>query len=108
MKVYLFRAAFLCEDCGQAACRTFGKPAGYDAGNESTWDSDDYPKGPYCDGGGEADCPQNCDNCYRFLENPLTRDGENYVREQAAENPGSSVVAEWLAFYDYINLDQAS
>jgi hypothetical protein len=29
--------------------------------SESDYDSEDLPKGPYADGGGEADTPQHCD-----------------------------------------------
>jgi hypothetical protein len=43
--------------------------------DESDYDSDDLPKGPYSDGGGEADSPQHCDGCGLLLENPLTSDG---------------------------------
>jgi hypothetical protein len=38
---------------------------------EHTYDSDKFPKGPLADGGGESDCPQHCDTCGVFLENPL-------------------------------------
>ncbi|MFN0317543.1 MAG: hypothetical protein ACKVQA_21165 [Burkholderiales bacterium] len=54
-------------------------------------DSSEYPKGPYDEGGGEADSPQHCGGCREFLENPLTPDGMEYVRD--AKN------AEWDAFY---------
>jgi hypothetical protein len=47
---------------------------------ESSYDSDEWPKGPYCDGGGEADNPQHCACCTVFLCNPLTQDGVAYVR----------------------------
>jgi hypothetical protein len=60
--------------------------------DQSSYDSDEYPKGPYPDGGGEADTPQHCDHCHCFLENPLTSDGYDYVREK--QN------AEWDSFYD--------
>ena len=43
--------------------------------DENDYDSDDLPKGPYSNGGGEADTPQHCDGCGAFLENPLTGDG---------------------------------
>jgi hypothetical protein len=48
---------------------------------ESDYDSDDVPKGPYADGGGEADTPQHCDGCGQFLENLLTGDGLIYVED---------------------------
>ncbi len=78
-------------------------------------DSEQWPQGPYPDGGGEADCPQHCDCCGAFLENPLTDDGDSYVREKAepfnapdsswdeiatrAESAGQPVLAEWIRFY---------
>jgi len=58
-------------------------------------DSDTYPQGPYADGGGESDTPAHCDVCGVFLENPLTPDGVEYVREliRAEGNP------TWAEFY---------
>ena len=38
---------------------------------------------PYPDGGGESDRPQSCDTCHRFLENPLTSYGVQYVLDAA-------------------------
>ena len=74
-------------------------PPGFDPEDETTFDSDQYPKGPYCNGGGESDCPNHCDGCKVFLENPLTQDGENYVREQADKG---HIPDEWREFYDYL------
>ena len=54
--------------------------------DESDYDSDDLPKGPYSDGGGEADSPQHCDGCGLLLENPLTPDGYRYVNEKLTEH----------------------
>jgi len=48
-------------------------------------DSNHYPHGPIGDGGGEADCPQHCDSCGAFLENPLTPDGVAYVADSLAK-----------------------
>ena len=59
----------------------------------------DPPKGPFPDGGGEADSPQHCGTCGVFLENPLTTDGEDYVRK-ALTHPG--ILTEWEKFYDYL------
>jgi len=83
MKVFMYMAALLCEACGLAKSAELDaaglRPAGMDPDNEHTWDSDAYPKGPYEHGGGEADCPQHCDHCSLFLENPLTTEGVEYV-----------------------------
>ena len=83
MNAYIYCAALYCEDCGERIRRTLtaeGK-APADRSDESSYDSDDYPKGPFSDGGGEADSPQYCDGCGTFLENALTEEGERYTRE---------------------------
>lgn len=115
MDAYLFQAALICEDCCNEFKKRNVKPADVDETDEGTYDSDQWPKGPYSDGGGEADCPQHCDHCGLFLENPLTPDGDAYVREKAnayvhddaswsevaekAERAGELVLAEWIIFY---------
>lgn len=100
MNAYVFQAALLCESCGKAACDAVPKPDGFDPDNEHTWDSDHYPKGPYPDGGGEADSPQHCDHCGEFLENPLTGDGIEYVRQELKVGTGArSVLNQWREFY---------
>ena len=106
MNAYIYQADIYCEDCGRALCRTVPFPTDADAGNEASWDSDDYPKGPYPDGGGESDSPYHCaagDDClnaitlrvhgkrYKVgvpLENPLTSYGVQYVRAALAEPRG--------------------
>lgn len=93
--VYIFQAALYCEDCGKAICARTPKPPHLDPDDESSWDSDDYPKGPYSDGGGEADTPQHCDACHEFLENPLTPDGYAWLAEQDSSPP----VRRWRKFY---------
>jgi hypothetical protein len=67
---------------------------------ESDYDSDDLPKGPYPNGGGEADTPQHCDGCGGFLENPLTDDGYDYVFAALTDDDGDPEVEDlWLDFY---------
>jgi hypothetical protein len=99
MNVYVYNAALYCATCGEYHVNRlrFSKVA-------DTGDSDDYPQGPYGDGGGEADCPQHCDNCGCFLENPLTSDGRIYVREALEEHANHGrgdplVLGEWEEFY---------
>jgi hypothetical protein len=107
MNVYIFQAALLCESCGEterASLIELGA-APEDPTDETSFDSDDFPKGPMGEGGGEADCPQHCDHCGVFLENPLTTDGREYVREAIANdraNRETETVAltEWEPFYD--------
>jgi hypothetical protein len=86
VEAYVYCAALLCSDCGEEARRDVANAglAPADPENESSYDSDQFPKGPYPDGGGEADAPQHCDHCGTFLQNPLTADGDSWLREQAA------------------------
>ena len=103
METYIFNAAMLCEECATELMVELGNE-----GKPDTGDSDDYPQGPYPDGGGEADSPQHCDSCQMFLENSLTTDGENYVREALEEgNPITKAKVIWGAFYDLcVHLDK--
>jgi hypothetical protein len=99
MDAYIYNADIYCDDC------THDIMAGIMRGTD-TGDSSDYPQGPFDNGGGEADCPQHCGACGVFLENPLTADGYDYVREALADGTGDSdVLAEWRAFYDYLGDD---
>lgn len=109
MDVYIYQAALLCEDCGRAECLILQREgrAPADPSDESSFDSDSFPKGPYPDGGGEADCPQHCDMCGIFLENPLTVDGQDYVRNALDEYTKSrrgnkDVLQTWADYYDMI------
>jgi len=52
MKAYVYRAALLCEDCANTVKLERSAFA-------SSEDSNEYPQGPYGDGGGEADSPQH-------------------------------------------------
>lgn len=102
MNAYLYAAALYCGPCGETIRadldRAGKRPPNRD--NESSYDSDQYPKGPYSDGGGESDSPCHCDACGAFLENPLTDDGVEYVREQVAIGDGRpDILAAWRAFY---------
>ncbi len=89
----MFQAALYCESCGEAIRARLDSEGKRPANrrDEFTYDSDDYPKGPYRDGGGEADTAQHCDGCHVWLENPLTVDGvENVIcalTEEAAKGP---------------------
>jgi len=109
MYTYMYQADLLCEDCGIAVkndLNSQGKePENIE--NEYSFDSDDYPKGPYPDGGGESDVPCHCGSCGAFLENPLTRDGLEYVGEEIKTSliPGNrktqTVIEEWIGFYGF-------
>ena len=75
--------------------------------SESHYDSDDLPKGPYAEGGGEADTPQHCEGCAQFLGNPLTVDGlicvENMIRDyrrtRKVSGAAADSVIEWADSY---------
>jgi hypothetical protein len=71
-------------------------------------DSNEYPQGPYPNGGGEADSPQHCGSCHAFLENPLTGDGNDYVLSYIADDPEreNAVTNEWREYYDYLEIDE--
>ena len=64
-------------------------------------------RGPYADGGGEADTPQHCDGCGHFLENPLAGDGLIYVEDAIRDNlrtkklsgATNNAVVDWAEFY---------
>lgn len=107
MDVYVYQAAFLCGDCGEDTRRENGERGQAPENPEDEWsyDSDEYPKGPYADGGGEADTPQHCDHCGLFLENPLTTDGVRYVREALELGGDADVLATWRAFYTDVLAD---
>lgn len=101
--VYIYQADIYCSPCGEGIRRHLdmeGKTPEF-PDRESTYDSDSYPKGPYADGGGEADSPQHCGRCGVFLCNPLTPDGESYVLDKLADGTGNpDVLAEWAEFYN--------
>lgn len=101
MLAYVYKAALWCQDCGSELCSRLPTPPGYKASDEGTWDSDTYPKGPYANGGGEADTPQHCDGCGLFLENPLTPEGLEATRQYVAKEDPTlhSCVAVWKKFY---------
>lgn len=107
MDVYAYQAALWCAACGEGirADLTAAGKAPANAGDEYTYDSDNYPKGPVADGGGEADSPQHCDGCGVFLENALTADGEAYVKEAIEDAHGgaaeSIAITVWAPFYGF-------
>ncbi len=103
MDVYVYQAALLCAPCAESIRGTSPLPIGADSGDESSYDSDDWPKGPYA--AGECDFPQYCDHCGRFLENSLTEEGRGYVYAAVlaycADGAGSAaIVRAWAEFYE--------
>src|SRR3990167_9275669 len=81
--IYIFQADVYCYACIKTvkkALRLVGQVP-TNPKDQSTYDSDFYPKGPFPDGGGEADSFQHCNKCELFLENPLTEEGVRYTLE---------------------------
>ena len=93
MDFYIYRADVYCDDCGVALRAGLRFQAPEQPENGRTYDSDDYPKGPY--GPEESDCPQHCGRCQVFLKNPLTSDGYRYL----VETLRSIQWGEWLDYY---------
>ena len=116
MNAYMYQADLHCEDCiGKIVHKiimAYDKPP--DLKELAALDSDKYPQGPFPNGGGEADSPQHCGSCGLFLENPLTSDGEDYVKLEVSRvevhlNKEGLAVAEtlntihkWQTFYSYL------
>jgi hypothetical protein len=101
MDAFVYKAAFYCPLCA-AQIRKGLRPLFWLRVMQE--ESEYIPQGPYPNGGGEADAPQHCDACGRFLENPLTPDGTRYLTEKLVEHArdGSGsrdVLEEWAAFY---------
>lgn len=101
--MYIYQADVYCNECGELIRREID-----DAGNapkhpedEGTYDSDNYPKGPYDEEGEATDSPQHCGACGVFLETPLTKDGINYVVEliQESDDPDDAAVSVWGPHY---------
>lgn len=156
VNVYVYAADLYCFKCGEdirARLNAEGK-APEDPNDERTYDSNDYPKGPYGDGGGESDSPAHCGageaclqaftvrervkmpvcidagghvlsrhdiaegtciRCHQFisrhagrrqsrkvgawLENPLTPEGVDYVRQAIARDPHGAITRRWREWY---------
>jgi hypothetical protein len=107
MDAFIYNADIYCDSCGIDIRNNIQKD-GKDPSNwndESSYDSDDFPKGPIADGGGEADSPQHCANCHCFLENPLTMDGTSSMFDMILEfmngqGGNREVINEWVDYYD--------
>lgn len=108
---YIYQAEIYCEDCGKSIRDELIKQG--KAPENPDYDSDQFPKGPYDPG--ESDCPAHCGShgdCINaitlsdgtkigaWLENELTRDGVEYVKEYIRDDPDSEVVKLWASWYD--------
>jgi len=97
MEAYIYQADIYCGDCAENYRQYLSQNCTKDSG-----DSEQFPQGPYENGGGESDTPQHCGNCNLFLENPLTNDGEEYVIAAAKDALGGEVAGEWQDYYSYL------
>ena len=102
---YAFNADIYCDDCAEKIkedIRAEGKEP-ENSSDERSFDSDDWPKWGNDDA--EADCPQHCGSCGCFLENPLTPEGESYVKDAIVEHlrtgQGNREILDlWADYYD--------
>jgi len=100
MEAYIYQADTYCPTCTEEIKKGLTPPEHPE--DERTFDSDDYPKGPFADGGGEADTPNHCAKCHCHLENPLTHDGYKYVKEYIMEAIAKNDVLQlWFDFYEF-------
>lgn len=103
---YVYCAALYCDECGEAIREELTRDgkAPTDPDDDSSYDSGEFPKGPYYDGG-ESDSPDHCDGCKTFLDNALTSDGYRYVKERldarGADLSDHMVLREWADAYDF-------
>ena len=116
MDAYIYRAGLWCGPCVIKAFVAAGKatPGAIDISSaealrqvvsangfasESDYDSDDLPKGPIAQGGGEADTPRHCEGCGQFLANPLTGDGliwvDDTIRDCLTTRKATAPLNEW-------------
>ena len=70
MNVYIYRANLYCKDCVEAIKRELTEAglAPVDDSDESTYDSDDFPKGPYPNGGAMADTRNRVDLAVKLCQ----------------------------------------
>jgi len=115
-QTYIYRADIYCEDCAKEIMARLLTESGKkleDYEDEHTYDSDEFPKGPYEDE--ESDTPEHCANgpsCINaitlpdgtkigdWLENDLTDYGVEYIKEVIEEGgPVAGLWAEWYKDY---------
>lgn len=99
MEAYIYKADIYCASCGEDIVHDLKAHKVRDTG-----DSDEFPQGPYTNGGGESDTPQHCCVCDKFLANPLTGDGLRYVECEIIDHylTGAGqfeVLAKWQSEY---------
>ena len=81
MEVFIYQADFYCSNCTAGICIALqdeGKKP-QNVIDEFTYDSDDYPKGPYPDGGGGANTANYCAECGVALDNPIIEEPTQWL-----------------------------
>ena len=103
---YIYQADVWCGNCAKeiAAELTAAGEAPEDPSDERSYDSDQFPKGPFFDE--ESDAPEHCSGCHIFLENPLTTRGQEYMQQMVDEaiekgRGEEPHIKEWMDFYGY-------
>lgn len=110
---YIYQADVYCDDCGDSICGKLHAQgsAPEDTMDHSSYDSDDFPKSADVEHE-ESDTPMYCAKCGKFLRNPLTRDGYQYVQEKLNETSVSRfsqlspVLNDWAHWYNFTYWDQ--
>ena len=96
MNIWIYGAGMYCETC------TLKIKADLDPELAEDGDFETYPSGPHPDGGGESCVPLACDDCGRYLENPLDADGLEMVRTAIADDTLSpQVLSMWAHIYGH-------
>ena len=86
---YAYNADTYCDDCAAKIVEACDNE-----GCEDTGDTNDYPQ--YCFSN-ECDYPDHCADCDEFLENDITTDGVDYIKERYADDPDA--YQEYVDFY---------
>ena len=68
---YIYSADLWCADCAQKIMADPCLPVPDNPDDEYTYDSGEYPKGPYPDGGGGSEFPNYCGGCHIPLGNSV-------------------------------------
>lgn len=108
---YIYKADVYCDDCGgmlRASLQSKPEDVPVDVLDHYSYDSDDYPKEADIENK-ESDYPQHCAACHVFLQNPLTSEGYDYVKEKLNETGMQSIyqgnvsisLKEWATWYNF-------
>ena len=107
---YIYQADVWCDDCGAKiiADLTAQGKAPEDPDNESSFDSDEFPK-HYDAENEESDGPENCADGHcagdygTFLQNQLTTDGYTYLKKMLDEHGETlpEFAKEWADYYQF-------